>query len=120
MDALPKHVGLYTEMYQLSMAQAYLLNGWKEEPAGFYYFSRKNPFKGGYVLFAGLHDLLEVLEGLQFHEEAIEYLRENGFHKDFLQYLKDFYPSIYFVSAEVYFRLFHHFSICCRVSVKRL
>jgi nicotinate phosphoribosyltransferase len=90
MRFLEKHAGLYTDMYQLAMAQAYFLNGRKDEPAGFYYFYRKNPFKGGYVIFAGLYDMLEELGNLRFEEEDIEYLRENGFDQDFLQYLKDF------------------------------
>lgn len=90
MNSLNKHVGLYTDMYQLSMAQAYFMNGRKDEPAGFYYFYRKNPFKGGYVIFAGLPDLLETLEGMRFEEEDIEFLRENGFDKDFLQFLRGF------------------------------
>lgn len=90
MNILRKHAGLYTDMYQLAMAQAYFLNGRKDSPASFYYFYRKNPFKGAYVVFAGLSDLLEVLEGLRFDQEDIEYLEKNGFHQDFLQYLKDF------------------------------
>jgi len=90
MSILEKHAGLYTDMYQLSMAQAYFLDGRKNDSASFYYFYRKNPFSGAYVVFAGLYDLLQILEGLCFRKEDIEYLRENGFNHDFLQYLKDF------------------------------
>ncbi len=90
MSVLEKHSGLYTDMYQLSMAQAYFLDGRKDDSAAFYYFYRKNPFDGAYVVFAGLHDVLQILEGLSFEEEDIEFLRENGFDKNFLEYLKDF------------------------------
>ena len=90
MSILEKHAGLYTDMYQLSMAQAYFLDGRKDDSAAFYYFYRKNPFKGAYAVFAGLDDLLQILEGLHFEEEDIEYLKENGFDKKFLAYLKDF------------------------------
>ena len=90
MSVLEKHTGLYTDMYQLSMAQAYFLDGRKDDSAAFYYFYRKNPFEGGYVVFAGLHDVLQILEGLSFAEEDIEFLRKNGFDKNFLEYLKEF------------------------------
>ncbi len=90
MNILSKHAGLYTDMYQLSMAQAYFLDGRKDDSAAFYYFYRKNPFNGAYVVFAGLYDLLEILEGLCFEDDDIEYLRENNFNHEFLQYLKDF------------------------------
>jgi nicotinate phosphoribosyltransferase len=90
MNILAKHAGLYTDMYQLSMAQAYFLNGREHDSASFYYFYRKNPFKGAYVVFAGLYDLLQILEGLRFEKDDLEYLRDNGFNRDFLQYLKDF------------------------------
>lgn len=90
MNILKKHAGLYTDMYQLSMAQAYFLDGRKDDSAAFYYFYRKNPFNGAYVVFAGLYDVLEILEGLCFENDDIEYLRENNFNHEFLQYLKDF------------------------------
>jgi nicotinate phosphoribosyltransferase len=90
MSILEKHAGLYTDMYQLSMAQAYLLDGRKNDSAAFHYFYRKNPFQGAFVVSAGIHDLLQILEGLHFEKDDIDYLRANGFHHDFLQYLKNF------------------------------
>jgi nicotinate phosphoribosyltransferase len=90
MNILEKHAGLYTDMYQLSMAQAYFLDGRQNDAAAFYYFYRKNPFKGAYVVFAGIYDLLDILEGLHFDKDDLEYLRENGFDENFLHYLKDF------------------------------
>lgn len=90
MSILEKHAGLYTDMYQLSMAQAYFLDGRQNDAAAFYYFYRKNPFEGAYVVFSGIYDLLEILEGLRFDQEDIAYLRENGFDENFLRYLRDF------------------------------
>ncbi len=82
--------GLYTDMYELTMAQVYFLTGRKDETAVFDYFFRNNPFEGGFVVFAGLSDLLKILEGLSFDEEEIEYLRSKGFKEEFLEYLGDF------------------------------
>ena len=90
MAILEKHAGLYTDHYELTMAQGYLLNNKKDTPACFDYFFRKKPFKGGYVIFAGLTDLLEVIENLRFDEEDCKYLRSIGFAPEFVDYLKEF------------------------------
>jgi nicotinate phosphoribosyltransferase len=82
--------GTYTDQYQLSMGQVYFLTGRKEQQAVFDYFFRKNPFNGGYTVFAGLQDLLTALERLRFEREDLEYLQTQGMHPDFLAYLKGF------------------------------
>ena len=83
-------IGLYTDMYELTMAQGYFLSRRKDERAVFDYFFRDTPFAGGYVLFAGLQDLLELFEKLTFSEEDMDYLRSEGFEADFLNYLSTF------------------------------
>jgi nicotinate phosphoribosyltransferase len=87
---IPEHAGLYTDLYELNMGQGYFLNGTADRPAVFDYFFREIPFQGGYVIFAGLKDLLEVLEGLSFQEEDLSYLKGLGFQEAFLKYLRDF------------------------------
>lgn len=81
---------LYTDLYQLAMGQAYFLDGTAEKPAVFDYFFRTIPFAGGYVLFSGLEPLLKTLENLRFAAEDLDYLRQLGFHPDYLAYLKEF------------------------------
>ncbi|TVQ89082.1 MAG: nicotinate phosphoribosyltransferase [Bacteroidetes bacterium] len=81
---------LYTDLYQLTMAQAYFKTGMHEEHASFDYFFRKLPFKGGYVVFAGLQDFLELTENLRFTDRDLDYLLESGFDKDFVNHLKSF------------------------------
>lgn len=81
---------LYTDLYQLTMAQSYFLNRMHTLPAGFDYFFRKIPFKGGYVVFAGLQEFLQFIKDMRFRESDLDFLRENGFDNDFLDYLKDF------------------------------
>ena len=84
------YTGSYTDQYQLSMALVYFRQGTAENRAVFDYFFRKLPFDGGYAVFAGLDDLLDVLEELKFDDKDINLLKENGFPGDFLKYLKDF------------------------------
>ncbi|TPE46262.1 nicotinate phosphoribosyltransferase [Pontibacter mangrovi] len=82
--------GTYADLYEITMGQTYFLEGRHAETACFDYFFRKIPNNGGYVLFAGLHDLLEALEGLQFTDEDIAYLQELRLHPDYLDFLKSF------------------------------
>lgn len=81
---------LYTDFYELTMAQGYFLAGRQNEKASFDYFFRDIPFGGGYVIFAGLADLLEILQNFRFHEDEITYLAKQGFRKEFLEYLRNF------------------------------
>ena len=90
MSVLQQHVGLYTDFYEFTMAQAYFLSGKGETPATFDYFFRENPFNGGYVIFAGLDDLLSLIEAFRFDEEDVRYLAAQGLDKKFLEYLKSF------------------------------
>jgi nicotinate phosphoribosyltransferase len=87
---IPHHSGLYTDFYELTMVQGFFLTGKAGTPACFDYFFRDNPFKGGYVVYAGLEDLLAVLENLSFEKEDIDYLRELKFQESFLEYLQKF------------------------------
>ncbi len=87
---LLKKPTLYTDFYELTMAQGYFLSGRHEQPANFDYFFRSLPFEGGYVIFAGLADLIELIENFTFHEDELDYLKEQGFKSEFLNYLKDF------------------------------
>ena len=82
--------GLYTDFYELSMAQGYFYAGKRDEKAVFDYFFRTNPFQGGFLAFAGLADFLEQLQSFTFDEEAIGYLRKQEMKPEFLDYLKQF------------------------------
>ena len=85
--------GLYTDYYELTMAQGYFYCGKKEETATFYYFFRTNPYQGGFTVFAGLQDFLEMLTNFTFPREDIDYLRALGLKPEFLEYLSHFHFS---------------------------
>lgn len=84
------YIGLFTDHYEFTMAQGYFLDGRKDTKACFDYFFRKNPFKSGYVIFAGLQDFLEMLTEFNFNDESIAHLKRVGFNNDFLDYLSEF------------------------------
>ena len=84
----PQELGLFTDLYELTMAQAFYRQG-MFAPASFSLFIRQYPPHRGYLVSAGLEDVLDYLEGLRLGEESIEYLRSTGiFTSDFLDYLR--------------------------------
>lgn len=85
-----RNAALYTDFYELTMAQGYFCQGKAKEVAVFDYFFRDNPFQGGYVLFAGLGDLVRTLLELKYEPEDIDFLRSKGFRPEFLAYLSTF------------------------------
>ncbi len=80
--------GLYTDLYELRMAQGYFLYNKHETPAVFEYTFRSLPFGGGWLVFCGLKELLEQIQNFRYDEEAIYYLKSLGFRSDFLSLLQ--------------------------------
>ena len=80
-------LSLFTDLYELTMAQAYWQSGVLAE-ACFSLFVRRLPTNRGYLVFAGLEDMLDALSGLRFGEDDIAWLRSLGLFDDgFLEYL---------------------------------
>lgn len=90
MKIFNRKTGLFTDHYELTMAQAFFLSGKKDLTASFDYFFRNPPFKGSYVIFAGLEDFLDLLEDYEFDRKDSDFLMKAGFHKDFINYLEGF------------------------------
>ena len=82
--------GLLTDFYSLTMAQGFWKKGMTRR-AVFEMFFRRNPFGGGFSIFAGLGTLLEKLKNFAFSTDDITYLESLGiFEKAFLDYLETF------------------------------
>ncbi len=78
---------LFTDLYELTMAQAFWQSG-QGAPATFSLFFRKYPPGRAYFVFAGLDDMLAYLEGLRFTTDDLAYLGSlRLFHPDFLDFL---------------------------------
>ena len=56
------------------------------------------------MLFADIHELLQILEDLHFTDEDIAFLRELNFHPSYIDYLKGFQfrSSVYAVSEVIF------------------
>lgn len=86
---------LLTDLYQLTMAQAYYIDGKSDMEACFSIYFRANPFEGGFAVCAGIELALDFLESFRFSDEDREYLAglnaADGtplFRADFLDYLQ--------------------------------
>ncbi len=89
---------LFTDFYQLTMAQLYFRNGIHERPAQFDHFFRNYPDYGmhqaGYCINAGLEWLLARMKETRFRDTDIQHLRNQTgrsgkrlFGDDFLDWL---------------------------------
>ncbi|WP_143315628.1 nicotinate phosphoribosyltransferase [Clostridium sp. HBUAS56017] len=86
-----RNMSMLMDFYELTMSNAYLLDGVGEKIAYFDMFFRKVPEQGGYAIMAGLEQVIEYIEGLRFDEEDIEYLKGlDIFNDKFLNYLSNF------------------------------
>ena len=90
---------LFTDMYQLTMAQVYFRNGLHEKPVQFDHYYRDYPnygsHKAGFCINAGLEWLLDWMSEAHFRDEDVAFLRSqkarNGeplFAEDFLAWLR--------------------------------
>ena len=81
---------LVTDLYQLTMLQAYFEEQ-MDETAVFSLFVRRMPAQRNYLLACGLDDVLTQLETLRFDAAALAYLESLGrFSHRFLAWLEDF------------------------------
>lgn len=81
---------LLTDLYQLNMIQAYLDHR-QTQTAVFEFFVRKLPPRRGFLLAAGLEQVLDFLENMRFTTEEIDWLARSGrFGKGLLDALADF------------------------------
>ena len=78
------------DFYELTMANGYFKNGFKDTIAYFDMFFRTIPDGGGYVIMAGVEQLVDYFRNLSFSKKDIDYLRGKGFSEDFLDYLANF------------------------------
>lgn len=85
------NLAMLMDFYELTMSNCYFAMHKEETQVAFDLFYRTNPDQGGYVVFAGLEQVIEYIQNLSFSEEDIAYLRSvANFEETFLSYLKNF------------------------------
>ena len=80
---------IFTDLYELTMTQAYWQSGTTAN-ARFSLFFRTYPPDRGYFVAAGLEDVLSYLEDFCFSEDDLTYIRSTALFQDaFLDFLRD-------------------------------
>jgi len=83
----PSTSALLTDLYQLTMVQAYL-NREMEEEAVFEFFVRRLPPNRQFLIAAGLEQVLDFLSDLHITREELAWLEQTGrFSSRLLRYL---------------------------------
>ena len=93
MDNKPEALNLtmLMDFYELTMANGYFENGYKDRIAVFDMFFRTVPDNGGFAIFAGLEQVIKYIKAIKFTDDDIKYLESFGIlSKGFLDYLKNF------------------------------
>jgi nicotinate phosphoribosyltransferase len=86
-----RNLTLLVDFYELTMANGYLKTGVGDKIVYFDMYFRRVPDEGGFCIMAGVQQLIEYMNNIEFTQDDIDYLRNKGaFSEDFLQYLRDF------------------------------
>lgn len=86
-DRIGAASALLTDLYQLTMMQAYR-DGGMNDTAVFEFFARKLPERRHFLIAAGLEQVLDYLEDLRFSPVELDWLADCGrFHGDFVDWL---------------------------------
>ncbi len=93
----PTARAMLTDLYQLTMSQAYWSAGITDTDASFHLSFRTNPFEGGFALACGLESAVGYLRSLRFDTKDIAYLgAQKGndgaplFRREYLTWLEAF------------------------------
>ncbi|MGZ4430675.1 MAG: nicotinate phosphoribosyltransferase [Gaiellales bacterium] len=91
MSVAPPASPLLVDLYELTMAETYLVEGMNDRWATFSLYVRHLPRGWGYLVAAGLDDVLGYLEGLRFGEHELAQLDSTGlFSAALLERLRGF------------------------------
>ena len=86
-----RKLSLVTDFYELTMSNGYFEKNMHNTIAYFDVFFRQIPDDGGYVICAGLEQVIDYIKDLHFDDEDINYLKSlNKFSDGFLDYLRSF------------------------------
>ena len=66
-----RNLTMLMDYYELTMSNGYFEKGFKDKMVVFDMFYRKNPDNGGFVVSAGLEQLIEYIENMHFSKEDI-------------------------------------------------
>lgn len=87
-----RNISMMMDFYEMTMANGYFVSGGENTRVAFDVFYRRNPDGGGFAIFAGLEQIIEYVENMNFSADDVEFFRkQNLFSEDFLNYLSNFH-----------------------------
>ena len=85
-----RNLTMLMDFYELTMSNGYFVKGLKDITVVFDMFYRSNPDGAGFAVCAGLEQLVDYIEHMEFTDADIAYLRgREMFDEGFLDYLKN-------------------------------
>ena len=82
---------MLTDFYEITMANGFFNEGYKDTTVYFDMFFRSVPDGGGFAIMAGVEQAIDYLKNLKFTKEDIDYLRSKKMFSDgFLDYIQNF------------------------------
>ena len=93
MQSDERNLSLVMDLYEMTMANGYFSDGLdKIKKVTFDVFYRNNPDNGGYAIFAGLEQVLELVKNFHFSKSDVAYFRSlHLFSEEFLTYLESYH-----------------------------
>lgn len=91
MNNTQKNLTMIMDLYELTMSNGIFDSEMRDETVYFDMFFRRVPDDGGYAVMAGIEQLIEYMNNLEFDESDIAYLKGlKLFSEDFVEYLRTF------------------------------
>ena len=91
MNNTQKNLTMIMDLYELTMSNGIFDSEMRDETVYFDMFFRRVPDDGGYAVMAGIEQLIEYMNNLEFDESDIAYLKGlKLFSEDFIEYLRTF------------------------------
>ncbi len=87
-----RNISMVMDFYEMTMANGYFECGDTNQRVAFDVFYRRNPDGGGFAIFAGLEQIIDYVENMNFSADDVDYFRtQNLFGDAFLDYLRTFH-----------------------------
>lgn len=91
MNNSQKNLTMIMDLYEFTMSNGIFDSEMRDETVYFDMFFRRVPDDGGYAVMAGIEQLIEYMNNLEFDESDIAYLKGlKLFSEDFIEYLRTF------------------------------
>lgn len=91
LDTRKENLSLLCDFYEFTMANGYLKSDLSDKICYFDVYFRQMPDDGGFVIAAGLEQIIDFVQNLRFNDDDIEFFKNKKlFDSEFLAFLRNF------------------------------